>query len=291
MNSKSNLYILCLATLVSIQSIGQEVTSRDGGYPSDDAYVREHNPTRKVIPYPNLREADVMWSRRMWEVIDLRQKINQPLYLPVDATEARKSLFDVIRIGLLEEGSITAYGLGPAQDDDEFHYALSQDSLESMMNPTKTKYVENPITQELEPKEVIEPLKSSDVMAYKIKEDWIFDKQRSERYVRIIGIAPVINKYVEGSSELKGQVELFWLYYPECRYLFNNYDVFNAHNNSQQMTFDQMFQMRLFQGYIVKEDNVFNRQVSDYALGIDGLLESERIKNDMFIMEHDLWHY
>ena len=285
MNARNRFNSLLLAMMVSVSSFAQVQTVLDG------AYVREHNPTRKVIPYPNLREADVMWSRRMWEVIDLRQKINQPLYLPVDATEARKNLFDVIRIGLLEEGSITAYGLGPAQDDDEFHYALSQDSLESMMNPTITKYVENPITGDKEPKETIEPLKSSDVMAYKIKEDWIFDKQRSERYVRIIGIAPVINKYVEGSSELKGQVELFWLYYPECRYLFNNYDVFNAHNNAQQMTFDQMFQMRMFQGYIVKEDNVFNRQVSDYALGIDGLLESERIKNDMFIMEHDLWHY
>lgn len=285
MSAKNRFQLLMLSLVISVSATAQVQTVLDG------AYVREHNPTRKVIPYPNLREADVMWARRVWQVIDLRQKMNQPLYLPVDATEARKNLFDVIRIGLLEEGSITAYSLGPTQDDDEFRYALTQDSLQSMMNPTVIKYVENPVTGDKEPKETVEPIKSSDIMGYKIKEDWIFDKQRSERYVRIIGIAPIINKYAEGSGELKAKKELFWLYYPECRYLFNNYDVFNKHNNSQQMTYDQLFQMRFFQGYVVKEDNDFNREIADYVQGIDALLESERIKNDLFVMEHDLWHY
>src|SRR5690606_2197579 len=110
-----------------------------------------------------------------------------------------------------------------------------------------------------------------------IKEDWIFDKQRSERYVRIIGICPIINVYAEGSGELKGQKELFWLYYPECRYVFNNYDVFNAHNTAQRMSFDQLFQLRMFSSYVVKEDNVYDRLIQSYALGLDGLLESERI--------------
>lgn len=85
MKAKNRFHILLLAMMVSVSSFAQVQTVLDG------AYVREHNPTRKVIPYPNLREADVMWGRRMWEVIDLRQKINQPLYLPVDATEARKT--------------------------------------------------------------------------------------------------------------------------------------------------------------------------------------------------------
>lgn len=256
----------------------------------DGAYVKEHNPTRKVIAYPYLREADVMWAKRIWQVIDLKQKINHPLYFPTEAIENRKSLFDVIRIGLLEQGSITAYGLGPAQDDDEFRYALGQAELDSMLNPIVVRTRPNIDTGEPEEVRTVEEVKSSDVVAYKLKEDWIFDKQRSERYVRIIGIAPITLRYSE-SGEVKGKKELFWLYYPECRYLFNNYDVFNTHNGGQQMTFDQLFQMRMFSGYVVKEDNVYNRTIDPTWKGIDALMESERIKNELFVMEHDLWHY
>lgn len=279
-----SVFVLCLG----LAYIGQ---SQDGVQTVlDGAYVREHNPTRKVIAYPNLREADVMWARRIWQVIDIRQKLNHTLYFPLDPLEGRKSLFDVIKIGLLEEESITAYSLGPTQDDDEFRYQLERAEIDTLLKPVKTRFVEDPVTGEKIPVEKEEPITGADIVGYKLKEDWIFDKQRSERYVRIIGIAPIIAKYSE-TGEFKGNVELFWLYYPECRYLFNNYDVFNQHNNSQQMTFDQLFQMRMFQGYVVKEDNVFDRRIDEYSKGIDALLESENIKNDLFIMEHDLWNY
>lgn len=256
----------------------------------DGAYVREHNPTRKVIAWPYLREADVMWAKRIWQKIDLRQKMNQTLYFPIDDLEGRKSLFDVIRIGLLEQGSITAYGLGPTQDDDEFRYPLGQAELDSMLKPVRIRYRDNLDTGEKEEVRSVEEVTSKDVVAYTLKEDWIFDKQRSERYVRIIGIAPVTIRYSETGEE-KARKELFWLYYPECRYIFNNYDVFNMHNGAQEMTFDQLFQMRMFTGYIIKEDNVYNRSIDPTWKGIDALMESERIKNELFVMEHDLWHY
>ena len=284
MNRKSLFLLLFCVAFQITQVLGQTQTVLDG------AYVREHNPTRKVIGYPYLREADVMWAKRVWQIIDLRQKINQTLYFPVDELENRKSLFDVIRIGLIDQGSITAYGTGPTQEDDEFRYPLGQAELDSMLNPVVIRYRENLDTGEKEEVRNVEEVTSRDVVSYKIKEDWIFDKQRSERYVRIIGIAPIVLRYSE-SGEVKGQKELFWLYYPECRYIFNNYDVFNTHNGSQEMTFDQLFQMRMFQGYVVKEDNVYNRGVSPTWKGVDALMESERIKNDLFTLEHDLWHY
>ena len=283
--NRKNLFLLLLCVLsVTDVLLAQTQTVLDG------AYVREHNPTRKVIGYPYLREADVMWAKRIWQVIDLRQKINQTMYFPIDELENRKSLFDVIRIGLIDQGSITAYGTGPTQEDDEFRYPLGQAELDSMLNPVVIRYRENLDTGEKEEVRNVEEVTSRDVVSYKIKEDWIFDKQRSERYVRIIGIAPIVLRYSE-SGEVKGQKELFWLYYPECRYIFNNYDVFNTHNGSQEMTFDQLFQMRMFQGYVVKEDNVYNRGVSPTWKGVDALMESERIKNDLFTLEHDLWHY
>jgi gliding motility associated protien GldN len=282
--TRKNRFIVLATMLLSIAAQAQEQTVLDG------AYVREHNPTRKVIAYPNLREADVLWARRMWQMIDLRQKMNQDLYYPIDEIVGRKSLFDVIRYGLTEEGSITAYSLGPTQDDDEFRYQMEKEELDSILNPVVIRYTEDLETGEKKEVRSVEPISSQDVVAYELKEDWLFDKQRSERYVRIIGIAPVVLKRNE-SGEIKGTKELFWLYYPECRYIFNNFDVFNSHNNSQQMTFDQLFQLRRFTSYIIKEDNVYDRGVDSYAKGIDALLESEKIKNDLFIMEHDLWHY
>lgn len=283
--NRKNLFLLLLCVIACAEAVvAQTQTVLDG------AYVREHNPTRKVISYPYLREADVMWSKRIWQVIDLKQKINHTLYFPIDELENRKSLFDVIRIGLIDQGSITAYGTGPTQEDDEFRYPLGQAELDSMLNPVVIRTRQNLDTGEPEEVKSVEALRSSDVVQYKLKEDWIFDKQRSERYVRIIGIAPIVNKYSE-SGEVKGQKELFWLYYPECRYIFNNYDVFNTHNGAQQMTFDQLFQMRMFQGMVVKEDNVYNRGVTPTWQGVDALMESDRVKNDLFTLEHDLWHY
>jgi gliding motility associated protien GldN len=282
--TKRNRFALLVALFLGTAVQAQEQTVLDG------AYVREHNPTRLVIAYPGLREADVLWARRMWQMIDLRQKMNQDLYYPIDEIAGRKSLFDVIRYGLNEEGSLTAYGLGPTQDDDEFRYPMEKDILDSILNPVVIRYTEDLETGEKKEVRSVEPISSADVVAYELKEDWLFDKQRSERYVRIIGIAPVVLKRNE-AGEVKGTKELFWLYYPECRYIFNNYDVFNSHNNAQQMTFDQLFQLRRFSSYIIKEDNVYDRSIDTYAKGVDALLESERIKNDLFIMEHDLWHY
>ena len=89
----------------------------------------------------------------------------------------------------------------------------------------------------------------------------------------------------------RGYKPLFWLYFPECRYVFANAEVFNVNNDSQRRTFEDLFQKRMFTSYVVKEANVYDRTIRSYALNIDALLESERIKEDLFEIEHDLWHY
>lgn len=255
----------------------------------DGAYIKEHTRTKKVVPYPHIREADVMWAKRIWQVIDLREKINLPLYYPLEELNDRKNLFDVIRYGL-EDGSITAYSTGPLGNDDEFKQPLLNEEIEAMMSTIDTTYTTDLDTGELV--EVIQQIdiESADVKRFKIKEDWFFDKQRSERYVRIIGIAPMIEVRGE-DGEFRGYRDLFWLYYPECRYVFANWDIFNRHNDAERRSYEDFFWKRQFNSYVVKESNVYDRNIAEYTTGIDHLLESERIKKEIFEFEHDLWSY
>ncbi|MGB1031611.1 MAG: hypothetical protein ACPGWM_03305, partial [Flavobacteriales bacterium] len=142
---KRILGILTAATLLLCSNMGtaQVQSVLDG------AYVKEHNPTKRVVPYPHLRQADVMYAERMWQIIDLREKINHPLYFPLEEIADRKSLFDVIKHALLVEGSLTAYGLGPTDDDDEFRYPLDQSEIDSLLRPINTKATEDPLTGDI----------------------------------------------------------------------------------------------------------------------------------------------
>ena len=132
---------------------------------------------------------------------------------------------------------------------------------------------------------------SRDIVRYVLKEDWFFDKQRSVMDVRIIGISPIVIARNPVTQEIVGLQNLFWLYFPECRYVFQNFYVFNNANDSQRMSFDDLFQKREFSSYIQKESNVYDRAISPNWDGLDALLESERIRNEMFTFEHDLWHF
>jgi len=285
MKTVRHLAIAALTFLVCAPVDAQVQTVLDG------AYIKETNLTKRVIPYPHLREADVMYVRRIWQDIDLRQKINQMFYFPVDPIEDRKNLFDVIRYALEVEGSLTAYSTGPAGNDDEFRYPLNGSQIDSLLNPIVIIPQFDPVSGEvIGSMEAQTTLNSQDIVRYRLKEDWVWDRQRSQRHVRIIGIAPIIEKKDdEGVSQ--GLAPLFWLYYPECRYVFANSECYNYENDAQRRTFEEIFQKRYFSSYIIKETNVFNRSVADYAQGLDALLESERIKDELFTIEHDLWHY
>jgi gliding motility associated protien GldN len=256
----------------------------------DGAYVKETNLTKRVIPYPYLREADVMYFRRIWQEMDLKQKINHPYYYPVEPIQDRKNLFDVIRDGLLIEGSLVAYSPGPTGEEDEFTLPLTADSIRSILTPIEYIKEWDEFGEEIGTKAITKPIESENITRYRLKEDWIWDRQRSERYVRIIGIAPLIEGF-DRDGESIGYSPLFWLYYPECRYVFANADVFNLFNDAQRRTYEDLFQKRYFSSYIVKESNVYDRQVIEFARGMDALAESEKIKEELFLLEHDLWHY
>ena len=256
----------------------------------DGAFIKEHTKTKRVVPYTHIREADVMWARRVWRTIDLREKLNHPLYYPTEAINDRKSLFDVIRQGLLVDGSITAYDAGPLLTDDEFRKPLLRSQIEEMFTKVDTSYTESLTTGDMEMVVQNITLESRDIKMYKLKEDWIFDKQRSTLDIRIIGIAPMIEKRGE-DGEVRGYAPMFWLYYPECRYVFANWDAFNRENDAERRSYEDIFWKRQFSSYITKWSNVYDRGISDYKTGLDALLEGEEIKQSLFEFEHDLWNF
>ena len=256
----------------------------------DGIYQPEHTLERRVIPYSPLREADIMWLRRVWRRVDLREKINHPFYFPEKAEQGRKSLFDVIKESILNDGTLTAYD-GPLGDDDMFTRRMTPDEVRGLLSKVDTVYSENLLTGEMEQQLVPLDVKSTDVKWYEIKEEWFFDRQRSVREVRIIGICPMLAKKDELTGEFRGLKKLFWIYYPEARYVFVKSEVFNRANDVERRTYEDIFWKRQFGSYIIKMSNVYNRSIDQYKKGLDALLEAEDLKQTIFRMEHDLWSY
>lgn len=260
-----------------------------------------------------------MWSKRIWRRIDLKQKINFPLLYPSEPTNDRKSLWDVMKYAIETEGSITPYEVIPNNPsgnvavnfdtDGQFLYPLLPPN--GNINDSTYKiciedlfYTRNTIAKwdnDLDQEAIDEDgntiyieekiaINSLDVVSYLVKEDWFFDKQKSVKEVRIVGICPEIKTY-DANGDFKGVKQAFWVYFPECRYVFQNYFVYNRQNDAQRMSFDDLFWKRMFNSYIVKESNVYDREIEEYEKnGVRALLNANTIKNKMVNIEHDLWH-
>jgi gliding motility associated protien GldN len=255
----------------------------------DGVYVKEHVPARKQIPYKFLREADVMWSKRIWRVIDLHEKINHPLYYPTSRIGDRMSLIDLLIWGIETEG-ITAY----SPQDDRFTQPIGKTQIDEAFGagPEIITYTDengNEVQKTIENTPT-----TSEIKQLIIKEDWFFDRQHSSMDVRIIGICPV-RFYIKDDAGADAETRIspvFWVYFPEARRILANHEIFNEYNDAERKTYDDLFFKRKFGSYITRETNVHDdRGISDYSLGLDSLLESERIKTKMSNYEQDLWNY
>lgn len=275
----------------------------------DGVYLQEHVPTKRVIQYTALREADIVWAKRIWRTIDLREKQNHALTFPIEPISDRRSLWDVIKYGVMVEKSLTPY---KAMDDfanpnDQFDIPIVppngnvddpvyKEELQALFMTVKTEPLLDDEGLERyddmgDPMDttMTEDILSEQIIKYYIKEDWFFDKQRGVQERRIIGIAPVRYK-LDDNGDIKALNTMFWLYFPECRYVFQNFFVYNSENDARRMSFDDLFWKQMYSSYIHKESNVFDRKVNSTFDGVDALLESEKIKKEIFTLEHDLWH-
>lgn len=245
----------------------------------DGAYDRSITLEREIISYDPLREADVFWQKRVWRVIDTREKINKPFTYPVEP-------FISILLNAAKSGEITVY----SSVDDIFTTPITTDDIQNLGSSTDTVYQTDPETYEEKQVVVHNEFNPEKVKKYRLKEDWIFDKETSTMVTRIVGIAPV-EDVVDEQGNFRGQRAMFWVYYPDARPMLATHEAFNPFNDAIRMSWEDIFEMRYFSSYITKESNVYDRRIEDYKTGIAALLEGEKIKNDIFKFEHDLWQY
>jgi gliding motility associated protien GldN len=253
--------------------------------PRDVIYFDNDLKDAMPVPYSSVRKANIMWSKRIWREIDFRQKMNQPFYYPIEPHNDWRNFITVV-MDALKEGSVTAYDISTT---DEFLVPLTYQEIITRQIDTIHRTLTRPYPPYDQYDTVIfsefDPTK---VMRLRIKEDWFFDKERSQMLVRILGICPVM---IKERNDEEFTEPLFWIYFPESRPVFSQAEVFNRFNDAARRTYDEVFMKRIFNSYVYKEQNVYDRRISEYAQGLDALLEAERIKLQLLDFEESLWEY
>lgn len=243
----------------------------------DDIVQRRTIVDQRVLPYENLREADIPWEKRIWQVIDVREKMNLAFIYP------KNPLFKILN-------DAATSGMVAAFRDEEFKQFMQAVEIEGMMFSMDTIQVIDPETYETRTNVVKNEISAESIKFFRIKEVWFFDRESSRMKVRILGIAPVRERIIAGKAE---EQPMYWLYYPQIRDILARHRAFNDFNDASPLSWDDVFEIRRFSSYVYKETNAQDLRLKDFFPddGLARLREGEKIKNKLFNFEQDLWEY
>jgi gliding motility associated protien GldN len=259
----------------------------------DEAVETTMLKDRTPLPYENLRADDAMYRHKIWREIDTREKINLPFKYAADENNGNQRFISIL-FKAIQDSAVTVFD----NIDDRFTTPMTRaDVVRKMSGDPVIVSVYDSLGNVTRYDTTSRDIVLDSFYKFRIKEEVIFDKESSRLFWRILGIAPVYNIYSSQTNIYIGSTELFWVYYPDMRPIFSKYDVYNGKNYGARMSWEDLFESRMFYGRIIKStiDNPYDRFIEQYPgllnKGILQLLEGENIKEKIFNYEQDLWSY
>ncbi len=255
----------------------------------DNAIDRNLVKDRTPLTYEHIREDDAVFKQRIWREIDTREKMNLPFRYAANEDNGNQRFISIL-FNSIQAGDVTAFN----GDDDRFTTPMTKEEVSKIITgglDTSTVLDMNgdPVSYEVRQR-MIEP---DSIYRFRLKEEWIFDKESSRMFVRILGIAPIMMQYTSTGIPIGDRI-LFWAYYPDLRPTLAKFEVFNGKNFSGRMSWEELFESRFFSSYITKStyENPYDRSLREYIKDpLFRLLEGENIKEKIFNYEQDLWSY
>ena len=275
---------------VSYDTIGSDMSPKKS-LRNDNAFDKGNLTQRSPLPYEHLRWDDALYAEKVWRELDLREKMNKTfMYEAVDDNGSQ--MFVNMLMKVVQTGEITAFA------DDRFTTPLAIADVQQLTaGKLDSNYVYD--TKQIDKVIGISVSRTSFdaklVTKIRLKEEWVFDRESSRMFVRILGIGLLKTEYFPNTTKERGTSSLFWVYYPDLRPTLAKAEVYNPKNMGQsRMTWEELFESRMFSSYIVKStiDNASNKMIRNYINDpILRLLEGDNIKEKIFNFEQDLWSY
>ena len=258
---------------------------------NESAFDKSSLTARTPLPYEHLRWDDALYAEKVWRELDLREKMNKIFQYEAEDDNGSQIFINMI-MRVVNSGEVTAF------TDDRFTTPMTISDIEQLTAGGADTSYEYDIKDISKVVGVVVSKKSFDaksVTRMRLKEEWIFDRESSRMFCRIIGIGFLKTEYFPNTKKERGTSSLFWLYYPDLRPMLAKNEVYNPKNMGQsRMTWEELFESRMFSSFIVKStlDNPGNKMIRNYIKDpILQLLEGDNIKDKMFNFEQDLWSY